>query len=133
MKKEDWENLPQFISEKRKEKGLSKKYFLRNGITIRSLENKEQYPRTDKFAVIGNILDLDYKGILTDEAWMDPKQMSVELWKIRKSRGLTQKKLGDMSDVSSATIADYESGRHTPSLKTIVMLNDALGLELWEN
>jgi transcriptional regulator with XRE-family HTH domain len=53
-----------------------------------------------------------------------------ELRRIRKDRGLSQKRLGELSGVGEATIADAERGRHIPRLQTLEKLAGVLDVEV---
>ncbi|MBO7727825.1 MAG: helix-turn-helix transcriptional regulator [Oscillospiraceae bacterium] len=48
------------------------------------------------------------------------------LKKIRKARGLTLKKLGEMTDVSESMIQMVESGARSPSFELLLKLGEAL-------
>jgi len=50
----------------------------------------------------------------------------VNIRKVRKKKGLTLRKLGELSNVSHSFIADIESGRSYPSLQTLSALAEAL-------
>lgn len=43
---------------------------------------------------------------------------------LRKNKGLTQKKLGELSGTSETTIKQYESGKRTPQLEQLVKIAD---------
>lgn len=49
---------------------------------------------------------------------------------IRRKRGLSQKELAEAADVSQATIAQLETGRKDPSVKTLRKLSDALDIDI---
>lgn len=49
---------------------------------------------------------------------------------VRKGKGLTQKELGKILDVSQATIAQFESDKSTLKLDTIEKIADALDVPL---
>lgn len=50
---------------------------------------------------------------------------------LRKSKGLSQKKLAELSGVSETTIILLESRKNGPTLYTAALLFDALGYELF--
>ena len=52
--------------------------------------------------------------------------MKTNIRQIRKARGLTQKQLADMIDVSESIISQYENGRKSPSNETLLKLGEAL-------
>ena len=53
-------------------------------------------------------------------------RMKTNIRQIRKARGLTQKQLADMIDVSESIISQYENGRKSPSNETLLKLGEAL-------
>lgn len=55
----------------------------------------------------------------------------MNLKQIRKSRGLSQAKLGELADVSIRTIQDIER-RNDCRISTAIILADALGVSLDE-
>ena len=52
--------------------------------------------------------------------------MKTNIRQIRKARGLTQKELADMIDVSESIISQYENERKSPSNETLLKLGEAL-------
>lgn len=48
----------------------------------------------------------------------------------RKTFGLSQQNLAEMSGVSLATIKDIERGKGNPSLNTVQKILDILGMEI---
>lgn len=52
--------------------------------------------------------------------------MKTNIRQIRKARGLTQKQLADMIDVSESIISQYENGKKSPSNETLLKLGEAL-------
>ena len=52
--------------------------------------------------------------------------MKTNIRQIRKARGLTQKQLADMIDVSESIISQYENERKSPSNETLLKLGEAL-------
>lgn len=48
----------------------------------------------------------------------------------RKKRGLTQKKLGELSNTSETTIKQYETGKRQPRLEQLSQIANALGVSL---
>jgi len=57
---------------------------------------------------------------------------SIKLAEIRKSRGLSQYALAELSGVSRVTIARIESGAYNPTLQTLEQLAAALGVTVGE-
>ena len=53
-------------------------------------------------------------------------RMKTNIRQIRKARGLTQKQLADMIDVSESIISQYENERKSPSNETLLKLGEAL-------
>ena len=53
-------------------------------------------------------------------------RMKTNIRQIRKARGLTQKQLADIIDVSESIISQYENGRKSPSNETLLKLGEAL-------
>ena len=53
-------------------------------------------------------------------------RMKTNIRQIRKARGLTQKELADMIDVSESIISQYENERKSPSNETLLKLGEAL-------
>lgn len=54
-------------------------------------------------------------------------EISDKLKILRKSNGLTQKKLADISGVSENAIKQYESNKRIPRIEQLKLLADALG------
>ena len=50
--------------------------------------------------------------------------------KARKERGLTQKQLSELTDISQADISRIENGTRNPSLKLLKKLASGLGMQL---
>lgn len=49
---------------------------------------------------------------------------------LREEKGLTQKELGAKLGVAQAAVAQWESGKSTPTLPNMVRVADALGVTL---
>ena len=58
--------------------------------------------------------------------------MVYKLKEIRKRKGLTQKKLSEMSGINRVTIAKYETDINEPSLRNAVILANVLGEKIEE-
>lgn len=54
----------------------------------------------------------------------------TNLAKMRKAHGLTQAKLSELSGVPRVSIARYETGRVSPSVKILERLAVALGVKM---
>lgn len=52
------------------------------------------------------------------------------LAKIRKSKGMTQKDLSELSGLSTSTISNIESGENSYSLRSLIRVVEALGYEI---
>lgn len=48
----------------------------------------------------------------------------------REAKGLSQRALGEMVGASQTSISEYEAGRKTPKLTTLVRIADALGTDI---
>ena len=48
----------------------------------------------------------------------------------RKSKGLTQKELGEKLGIGESRVSKYESGKENPTLATLQKIADALGVDL---
>ena len=53
-----------------------------------------------------------------------------DLWKLRKKAGLTRQELAELSQISSATINDFEHGRRDIRIRSLDALLNTLGYEL---
>lgn len=58
-------------------------------------------------------------------------QLIGEISKIRKERGISQRKLGEISGVRQPIIARMEKGSNVPNLDTVVKVLKALGKRLY--
>jgi len=58
--------------------------------------------------------------------------ISENLKALRKERGLTQKKLGELCGLAEITIRQYESGKYQPKIETIEKLARALKVSVKE-
>lgn len=56
--------------------------------------------------------------------------MQTRLQEWRENRGLSQRKLSELSGVHHVSIARLESGQLDPQLSTLLKLCDALGIDL---
>lgn len=62
---------------------------------------------------------------------MDAKdKVRRNIVKLRQKKGWTQEHLAFESDVSKAGLCDIESGKRSPTVKTLVKIADALGVTL---
>lgn len=56
--------------------------------------------------------------------------VAERLQEIRKSKGISQTQLSELSGVSNRHISDIELGRRTPSLDVLKKLADALNISV---
>jgi transcriptional regulator with XRE-family HTH domain len=54
--------------------------------------------------------------------------VSENIKRIRKERGLTQKKLGELCGIAEPNIRKYENGKQNPKLETVEKIASALGV-----
>lgn len=52
----------------------------------------------------------------------------TRLEKVRKAKGMTQRKLSILSGINRVSIARYETGRVSPNVRNLTKLADALGV-----
>lgn len=64
------------------------------------------------------------------EVYLQDKFIRTRLLHIRKSRGLTQKQVSEMTGLSTATISNIESGDNSYTLRSLIRYADALGYEI---
>jgi transcriptional regulator with XRE-family HTH domain len=64
------------------------------------------------------------------DVYVQDQFIRMRLTNIRKSRGLTQKQLSEMSGLSTATISNIESGENSYTLKSLIRYAEALGYEI---
>ena len=57
-------------------------------------------------------------------------ELVCNLIKLRKKRGLSQRKLAELADIDQPSIARIESGKHMPSLKMLVKLLNVMGYKV---
>lgn len=60
------------------------------------------------------------------------RKIKSKLAEIRKSKGMTQRKLSYLSGVHRVSIARYETGRVSPTVRVLEKLADALGVPIDE-
>ncbi len=58
--------------------------------------------------------------------------VSRAIRRLRNTAGLTQVELAEKIGVSQGSLSAYESGKDTPSIKTLIRIADALGCTLDE-
>ena len=57
-------------------------------------------------------------------------ELVCNLIKLRKEKGLSQRKLAELANIDQPSIARIESGKHTPSLKMLVKLLNVMGYKI---
>lgn len=57
---------------------------------------------------------------------MDKENLSGDIRRIRKKRGLTQKQLGELCGIDEANIRKYENGKQNPKIGTLEKIANAL-------
>lgn len=62
---------------------------------------------------------------------MDPTKFGKELKQIRKHRRMTERELGALysSPAAQSVVSKYEAGERCPTLKTLVEMAAALGID----
>ena len=53
-----------------------------------------------------------------------------KLAQVRKAKGISQARLAVLSGVNRVTIARYETGKISPTIRTLAKLSDALGVKV---
>lgn len=64
------------------------------------------------------------------DVYIQDQFIRMRLANIRKSRGLTQKQLSEMSGLSTATISNIECGENSYTLRSLIRYAEALGYEI---
>ena len=64
------------------------------------------------------------------DVYLQDKFIRTMLASIRKSKGLTQKQLSDMTGLSTTTISNIESGENSYTLRSLIRCAEALGYEI---
>lgn len=64
------------------------------------------------------------------DIYLQDKFIRTRLASIRKSKGLTQKQLSDMTGLSTTTISNIESGENSYTLRSLIRCAEALGYEI---
>lgn len=64
------------------------------------------------------------------DVYLQDKFIRTRLASIRKSKGLTQKQLSDMTGLSTTTISNIESGENSYTLRSLIRYAEALGYEI---
>lgn len=57
-------------------------------------------------------------------------RLADRLRQLRKERGLSQKELARRAQIANTTLCDIEAGRMEPSVRTLIRLARALGVDL---
>lgn len=64
------------------------------------------------------------------EVYLQDKFIRTRLANIRKSKGITQKQLSEMTGITTATISNIESGENSYTLRSLIKCVEALGYEI---
>lgn len=64
------------------------------------------------------------------DIYLQDKFIRTRLANIRKSKGLTQKQLSEMTGLSTTTISNIESGENSYTLRSLIRCAEALGYEI---
>jgi len=57
-------------------------------------------------------------------------EFATRLKRLRQEKGLSQSELGDLAKVHYTHISKYERGESSPSMETLILLADCLGVSL---
>ena len=72
----------------------------------------------------------EMKKMNNTDVYLQDKFIRTRLANIRKSKGLTQKQLSDMTGLSTTTISNIESGENSYTLRSLIRCAEALGYEI---
>ena len=64
------------------------------------------------------------------DVFINDKFLRQRLCNIRKSKGLTQKELSDLSGLSTKTISNIETGENSYTMRSLIRYAGALGFQL---
>ena len=64
------------------------------------------------------------------DVYIQDKFIRMKLAKIRKSKGLTQKDISDLTGVSVSTISNIENGDNSYTIRSLIKYAEVLGYEL---
>ena len=64
------------------------------------------------------------------DIYIQDKFIRTRLASIRKSKGLTQKQLSEITGLSTTTISNIESGDNSYTLRSLIRCAEALGYEI---
>lgn len=64
------------------------------------------------------------------EVYLQDKFIRTRLANIRKSKGLSQVQLSELSGLSTGTISNIESGDNSYTLRSLIKYSEALGYEI---
>ena len=54
----------------------------------------------------------------------------MTIWEIRKERGMTQQQVADKLNIKQSTVAMWETGKSSPSFKTLIALSEVLDVSV---
>lgn len=64
------------------------------------------------------------------DVYVQDKFIRMKLAKIRKSKGLTQKDISDLTGLSVSTISNIENGDNSYTIRSLIRYAEVLGYEL---
>lgn len=64
------------------------------------------------------------------DVYIQDKFIRMKLAKIRKSKGLTQKDISDLTGLSVSTISNIENGDNSYTIRSLIRYAEVLGYEL---
>ena len=64
------------------------------------------------------------------DVYIQDKFIRMKLAKIRKSKGLTQKDISDLTGLSVSTISNIENGDNSYTIRSLIKYAEVLGYEL---
>lgn len=64
------------------------------------------------------------------EVYFQDKFIRMKLSSVRKSKGLTQKQLSELTGLSTSTISNIETGENSYSTRSLIKYAEALGYEI---
>lgn len=64
------------------------------------------------------------------EVYLQDKFIRMKLSQVRKSKGLTQKQLSELTGLSTSTISNIETGENSYSTRSLIKYAEALGYEI---
>lgn len=56
--------------------------------------------------------------------------ITIKIWQIRNEKGISLRKLADMTGISKTSINDFENGKISPTLDELDWIAEALEVEI---